>query len=135
MLINIYQRNKYILDKFISQDLPQTFRYFQTRNSSCIVNHKVTLMYVYDGEPVGYGHLDEDGGVFWLGVCVLSGYQGRGIGSYLISSLIKRGRVMGIKSISLTVDICNNKAFKLYQKFGFRVLFETRTYKRMDLSL
>ncbi|WP_078431440.1 GNAT family N-acetyltransferase [Metabacillus halosaccharovorans] len=56
-----------------------------------------------------------------FGVCVLKDYWGYGIGQNLIKESIFWADSNGIKKINLSVLETNQKAIKLYEKYGFTV--------------
>jgi RimJ/RimL family protein N-acetyltransferase len=56
-----------------------------------------------------------------FGVCVLKEYWGFGIGKKFLEECIQWADNNGIKKISLNVLETNEKAVKLYQKYGFEV--------------
>ena len=56
-----------------------------------------------------------------FGVCVLKDYWGYGIGQNLIKESIFWADSNGIKKINLSVLETNEKAIKLYEKYGFTV--------------
>ena len=72
MIITINDTNIDILKQFIRNKLPPTFRYFGSRDINSVKSHEITLIYLDNDIPVGYGHLDNDGHHIWLGICVLS---------------------------------------------------------------
>lgn len=43
-IIEININNIYLLQKFINNNLPNTFRYFNKRNIKCIENHILTIL-------------------------------------------------------------------------------------------
>ena len=47
--------------------------------------------------------------------------RGRGIGTLLMSELISRARMLGVKYMTLEVRDNNENAIKLYKSFGFTV--------------
>ena len=51
---------------------------------------------------------------------VESALRGRGIGSFLLEELMKRGREQGIERFTLEVRVSNEAAIRLYEKHGFR---------------
>jgi ribosomal-protein-alanine N-acetyltransferase len=55
-------------------------------------------------------------------IAVHPDYWGRGIASKLISATLDKFKGMGLKCITLDVDIVKNGAIKLYEKFGFKVM-------------
>jgi ribosomal protein S18 acetylase RimI-like enzyme len=56
-----------------------------------------------------------------FGVCVLKDYWGYGIGKSFLEESIQWADTSGIQKISLNVLETNDKAIKLYQKYGFEV--------------
>lgn len=55
-----------------------------------------------------------------LGIGIQDAYQGRGIGSKLIDSLIKLAKKERLKEVSLIVLVGNYKAIRFYEKIGFK---------------
>lgn len=66
-----------------------------------------------------------------FGMSVLKEYWGNGIGSLLIETLLGWARENGIRRISLRVDENNQRAQKLYEKFGFKQEGILRNKKRL----
>ena len=56
-----------------------------------------------------------------IGISVLKEYWGRGIATALLEKLISWFKEKGIKKINLDVFENNEKAIKLYEKFGFKL--------------
>ncbi|WP_445490004.1 GNAT family N-acetyltransferase [Niallia sp. 03133] len=56
-----------------------------------------------------------------FGVCVLKEYWGYGIGKNLLKESIHWADLNGIKKVNLSVLETNDKAIKLYEKYGFEV--------------
>ena len=54
-----------------------------------------------------------------LGISVLKAYWGRGIGSMLIDAAIQTAQSAGYAQIELQVAADNERAIRLYEKFGF----------------
>jgi RimJ/RimL family protein N-acetyltransferase len=54
-----------------------------------------------------------------LGITVHDSYQNRGIGTALLSHLLGIAKERGIKKVHLTVRTDNERAIRLYSKFGF----------------
>lgn len=131
-LPTIQQATRPLLDAFVSQPLPPTFRYFATRTvDTCLATHTLTLVAVEDGKPVGYAHLDDR----WVGLCVLPEAQGRGVGACLLDVVLATAKVLGIAEVRLTVDKDNEHAFGMYHRRGFVVQESTETYHRMTKDL
>jgi ribosomal protein S18 acetylase RimI-like enzyme len=129
----IIDATKHLLELFIQDKLPDSFRYFKSRNSECMKNHVVTLLYIDNYKPVAYGHLDKDDNTIWLGICVLPSHQKKGIGSQLMKQLLDKAQEKNINTIHLTVDKINTVATKIYKKFGFNIINQTETYYIMKL--
>jgi GNAT superfamily N-acetyltransferase len=104
-----------------------SFRYFKTRKvEDALLTHHVTLLYTINDEDVGYAHIDYDmkSARYYLGVCVLEKWQGRGIGKKLIQTLLKQYQ----GDIWLTVDRTNTVAIRIYEKFDFVRVADTESY-------
>ena len=56
-----------------------------------------------------------------IGISVLKEYWGRGIAKALLEKLISWAKEKGIKKINLDVFENNERAIKLYEKFGFKL--------------
>jgi ribosomal protein S18 acetylase RimI-like enzyme len=67
-----------------------------------------------------------------FGVCVLKEYWGYGIGRKLLEQSIQWADENGIKKISLKVLETNDKAIKLYHKYGFEVEGTLKFDKRLS---
>ena len=53
-------------------------------------------------------------------ICVMPGYQGRGLGRRLIAATIAALRARNFEALSLTVTAANERAVRLYEKIGFK---------------
>jgi len=135
--VNINSNNINLLIDFINKigRSAQTFRYFNKRDFKVIENHLVTLLLVYDSISVGYGHLDYEKDVLWLGICILPEYKGLGFGSIIMQKLIEIAKINKIDFIELTVDNDNYPAIKLYEKFFFKIVIHNDKYSRYRLLL
>lgn len=128
----ITSSNRSLLDMFVKNDLPATFRYFAKRTvDTCLEMHTVTLVAVEGSRSIGYAHLDDR----WVGVCVLPEYQGRGYGSFLLNLVVDTARHLGISQIRLTVDTTNDAAYRLYSRIGFSIEESTDTCHHMIKDL
>jgi perosamine synthetase len=121
-----------LLDAFVANDLPPTFRYFRTRTvETCLQDHDLTLVCTENDVPVGYAHLEDR----WIGVCVRPAFQGRAMGSFLLDMVLAYAHGLGLPSVRLTVDSDNTIARGLYERRGFRLQEVTGTVCRMEKSL
>lgn len=79
-----------------------------------------TIVALQDGEIVGHGMLvPDDGGAFELALFVLRAYQGAGIGTELLRTLLGLGQATGIERVWLSVERWNDAAIAVYEKVGF----------------
>ena len=113
-----------LLDQFLSSAGASlnSFRYFQSRPLSVLKNHIVTCLFIENGQPVGYGHLDKEGNKVWLGIAVSELFKGKGIGTQIMNFLVLKARDNNIDTLNLSVDAENLHAIQLYKKFGFIVI-------------
>lgn len=117
--IQITLQNRDLLDTFLKNDLSDHFRYYRTRNvDDCIRSHTYTVIGTLEGQPIAYGHLEYEK-TYWLGVCVLNEFQGKGYGRAMVKHLIVMAKMKRLPKIELTVDIDNLKAINLYKQVGF----------------
>ena len=61
----------------------------------------------------------EDGRVGELGIYVLAPFRGKGAGTALMRELIRQASIWGYTTIVLSVLSTNERAIRLYEKFGF----------------
>lgn len=67
-----------------------------------------------------------------LGMGVLPGYRGRGIGHQLLDACIAKAWEKGLTRIELEARADNDRAIKLYEKFGFTHEARKRNAMRFD---
>lgn len=114
----------------------KSFRYFNNRDISCIENHVLTvLLKNTDNNIVGYGHIDYENNIYWIGICVLDKYQNNGYGDMILSYLLEYSFINTINEVKLTVDINNYKAINLYFKHGFKINNYEKNYYQMVNNL
>jgi ribosomal protein S18 acetylase RimI-like enzyme len=81
---------------------------------------------------VGHATLVPDGDIgYELAIFVLSAYQGAGIGTELVETLLGLGQAEGIEKVWLTVERWNDPAIALYETVGF----ETSDAERFELEM
>ncbi len=134
--IEINNKNVSILQDFIFNINSKHFRYFNNRDIDVVKNHILTLVVKYNGELMGYFHIDyEDKN--WLGICIYEEFQSQGFGKKIMTYGLENEKVRDLPVISLTVDKDNIPAVKLYEKFGFKILNdrEDKTYYYMERSI
>ena len=134
-IVIINNDNRNLVSEFIQHKLSRHFRYFLKRKIDCLHSHLITIIGTVDSKPVAYGHIDIDNEIYWVGVCILEAYQGRGYGTKIIKYLLDAfKRLRPDKMLYLTVDKDNTGACILYQNVGFKVIEETDLYYRMNLN-
>lgn len=104
----------------------ESFRYFQNRSLDVVRNHDVSILLETASAPIGYGHIETESGVSWLGIAVAEGYAGKGWGKLIMTKLISDAMSAAISRLHLKVDRANFSAVGLYQSFGF-VAVETKS--------
>lgn len=97
----------------------ETFRYYDKRPLHVIKDHIVTVIMLLNDRAIGYGHLDRDEEIVWLGIAINKKFQGMGLGKKMMKYLINTAINHKLSKISLTVDQSNTPAIKLYELFGF----------------
>ena len=133
-IIEITENNNYLLNGFLNNSIPGTFRYFNKRSVNVISNHLITLILIDDNLPVGYAHIDYDDNKYWFGVCILENYQGKGYGKKIMEYIFNHEKIKNIDKIYLTVDKINDIAIRLYKKYNFYIIEERDSYFMMCFS-
>ncbi len=133
-IIEITENNNYLLNEFLNNNIPGTFRYFNKRSINVISNHLITLILIDDNLPVGYAHIDYDDNKYWFGICILENYQGKGYGKKLMEYIFNHEKIINIDNIYLTVDKINDIAINLYKKYNFYIIEEKDSYFKMCFS-
>lgn len=138
-VIEIHNNEKHIaiLKTFLDNlgEAKNSFRYYNSRSLETINNHILTILVIENNLPIGYGHLDEEENIVWLGISVIPKYHNKGIGKLIMSYLVSKAQKLKISNIFLTVDIHNKPAQILYEKFNFKRINETKTYLKYNLAL
>lgn len=120
------------LQKFLDENQigVKTFRYYEKRNLKVINNHICTILFEDNNKLIGYGHLDKENDIVWLGIMVADNLKGKGYGKKILSQLITKYD----SDIFLTVDKDNQSATSLYKKFGFIIIEEKDFFYKMKLN-
>ncbi len=111
-----------LLYNFLSDasEISEHFRYFRTRDPKNILSQHVYTIVGIDEETqqaIAYGHIDYEE-KYWLGICVLNSYCGRGYGKQIMDDLLLYADTRDIP-LSLSVDVDNVPAINLYKKYKF----------------
>ena len=99
-LVEINDSNVHLINEFLNSagSSLTSFRYFNSRSTGVIKNHIVTYIFLVDDLPVGYGHLDKEDEIVWLGIAVIEHEKGKGYGAFLIHELIDKARLKNVKN-------------------------------------
>lgn len=88
--------------------------------------HSCILAAEVDGEIAGvcllnqYGFDSPKGSIAWLReLAVHPGYQGKGIGQALVAEALIWGQDLGAKRSFLAADVMNERAIRIYEKYGY----------------
>ena len=82
---------------------------------------------VLDGVDIGvFGVEEREDELFISRLYILPAYQRRGIGTYLLQSVLDKGQALGLP-VRLQV-LVNNPARRLYERLGFQSTGETATH-------
>lgn len=117
-----------------------SFRYFKNRPYEVVGRHLCTLMLSNAGADIGYGHLETEEGVTWLGIALADSELGRGWGRLLMQRLLEEAAARGVPEVSLRVDRDNTRGIRLYQQYGFAESAESSAgasllmHKKIDQS-
>ena len=119
-----------LIDIFLENagDSLKSFRYFNKRPVSSIASHLVTCVLIDHEKPVGYGHLDLENEIVWLGIAVIDSGKRRGYGKKIMSFLIDFAHKSQISEINLSVDKNNHAAIQLYAFFEFEFVVELNEF-------
>jgi ribosomal protein S18 acetylase RimI-like enzyme len=135
----IKNTNINLLKNFLNNKLSNSFRYYNKRNISIIENHLITIIGLdINLLSIAYGHIDycSNENIYWLGICILEEYKGKGYGNDIMNKLIEKFKEKNISNkLYLTVDKDNQKAINLYKKFNFNIIEEKETYYKMLLII
>jgi len=96
----------------------------------------LTVVAEHEGDIVGHGMLvpDEDGG-YELALFVLQDFQGAGIGTALLRTLLGLGEARDVERVWLSVERWNEAAITVYEKVGFERTGQASFEIEMDMEL
>jgi len=136
-IIQIHRDNRALIHNFLSiaGESLQKFRYFNSRPIEVLDNHLATYVIKEKDQIIGYGHLDKEEDIIWLGIAIADDFQGFGLGKLMMQHLISSARLLGIRHIQLGVDLDNEKALPLYYHYGFEDFKKTEKVAFLKLNL
>jgi len=135
-IVKITKDNLVYLTDFLKNKISDYFRYYTKRDTNVINNHIVTYIGTIQNKPMAYGHIDysKDENKYWLGICLLEEYQGKGYGKQMMNALINIFNNTDIDTLYLTVDKENSKAISMYSRYSFNIIAEGESYYMMCLK-
>jgi RimJ/RimL family protein N-acetyltransferase len=109
--LSVYPRTEHETEEFVKRDLSD----IESKN----------IVGELDGEPAGYVSMwwrnaGRDRHVAWLAIGVRRKCWGRGVGSGLMKEAIALAKELGCRRMMLGVMEGNERALRLYKKFGFK---------------
>lgn len=99
-----------------SLELPMAWHLFKIRGL------KGFLQFFARAIPLASVKEAEDDEYFISNLAVSPLKQGKGLGSHILAQVEKKAVTLGFKKISLTVDIDNERARRLYERNGFTIV-------------
>ena len=136
-----------MLSRFYSELSPQSAYFFEPYRDKSVEAMRTVVQRALEGKDLSLVVVDPNGRaighIFFLdtakevphlGIGLLDEFHGRGLGSALFVYLIGIGRrVLGKRTIGLTVMKENRRACHVYRKYGFRVVRDV-TFRTPDDS-
>lgn len=110
-LLSVYPVTQHEVAEFLKKDLES--------------NEAKHIVAELDGDPVGMVSLwwrtaGRDRHVAWLGIDVKTEHWGKGVGSALMQEAVRVAKELGFRKMVLGVFEGNERAMRLYRKFGFK---------------
>lgn len=85
---------------------------------------ELALLLTADQRPVGYGQIIRNQAAYYLvNFGVIPEYQGLGYSHFLLEALLAKAQAEGVQIILLEVFEENTRAVKLYEKHGFKTMY------------
>jgi ribosomal protein S18 acetylase RimI-like enzyme len=99
-----------------SLELPMALHLFKIKGV------KEFVQFMMRAIPLASVEEAEDDEYFISNLAVSPEKQGKGLGSHILAQVEKKAVTLGFKKISLTVDVDNERARRLYERNGFTVV-------------
>lgn len=108
----------------------------ETWLETVLVDDCINVVARHEGTAIGHATLVPDAETSYeLAIFVLSAYQGAGIGTELVKTLLGQGQAEGIEAVWLTVERWNDPAISLYKKVGFEMAGSERFELEMSIRI
>ncbi len=98
-------------------------------NKNLISNCKISKIVLFKEKPIAYiciDHILDEAEIQMI--AVKKEFQGKGVGKFLLKTLIKYLKELEVKKIFLEVNENNETALKFYRRFGFREIYRRKKY-------
>lgn len=110
-LLSVYPQTQHDVAEFLKKDMES--------------NEARHIVAELDGEPAGmvsvwWRTAGRDRHVAWLGIDVRTKHWGKGVGSGLMQEATRIAKELGFRKMTLGMFEGNERAMRLYEKFGFR---------------
>jgi len=123
----IYHVKKLTLKEHIEKIWGWDEEYQQNDFRECFIPEKNKII-VSENEDIGYLEInEEDNIVYIVELEILPEYQGRGIGSSIISDIVEYAGASQ-KRVRIGCFKINRGAKRVYERLGFKVIEETETH-------
>ena len=127
----VYQTKKITMKKSVVKIWGVWDEVFQKDRFDKNFDSNITQIVQYLKTDIGIFVVEEFSDRFQVdNIQLLPEYQNKGIGSFLLISLIKKAKKIG-KSVTLQVLKSNPEALKLYERLGFKNIKETEFHFQM----
>jgi ribosomal-protein-alanine N-acetyltransferase len=95
----------------------------------CLNGNYESWLLEAEGEIIGHGVISAAvGEAHLLNICVAKGYQGQGIGRFILHYLVKRSRDLDAMAMFLEVRESNVSALALYRSEGYEQIGMRKNY-------
>jgi ribosomal protein S18 acetylase RimI-like enzyme len=115
---------------FLSMNRPEkmvTLKYFFDKSKPFI--EEASIILEREGEIAGFIVTRKGDNEIEIGpVGLIPKARGQGLGTYMLCSILKGLKDVGINRVSLDTSVTNDPARKLYKKFGFEDIYHKQFY-------
>ena len=127
----VYQTKKITMKPYVKEIWGEWNEEFQRGRFDTNFNVDNTQIVQYSDVDIGVLIIEENTHAIQVdNIQLIPEYQNRGIGSFLLITLIKNAMKVG-KSVTLQVLKSNSKAKNLYERLGFNLIKETEFHFQM----
>ena len=127
-----FDTGRFLLDRRLPPELSRR-RYATWVRNSFGSTDQVVLKAEIEGDIVGFFIVERraDDSVYWHLTAIAPGWQGKGVGSALWTTMLQRHRSEGAASVRTTISGHNLPALNLYARLGFTFDAAQMTFHRL----